>query len=61
MAALELGPQGLTSRVDWREGLPLMVTPRVVLRELRRSDAPRCARWRVRQRWRVTRGRRRPR
>jgi ribosomal-protein-alanine N-acetyltransferase len=39
MAALELGPQGLTSRIDWREGLPLMVTPRVVLRELRRSDA----------------------
>ena len=40
MAALELGPQGLSSRLDWREGLPLMVTPRVVLRELRRSDAP---------------------
>jgi ribosomal-protein-alanine N-acetyltransferase len=39
MVALELGPQGLTSRLDWREGLPLMVTPRVVLRELRRSDA----------------------
>jgi len=45
MAALELGPQGLTSKLDWREGLPLMVTPRVVLRELRRSDAP--ALWRV--------------
>ena len=40
MAALELGPQGLSSKLDWREGLPLMVTPRVVLRELRRSDAP---------------------
>jgi ribosomal-protein-alanine N-acetyltransferase len=40
MVALELGPQGLSSRLDWREGLPLMVTPRVVLRELRRSDAP---------------------
>jgi RimJ/RimL family protein N-acetyltransferase len=39
MSALELGPQGLTSHLDWREGLPLMVTPRVVLRELRRSDA----------------------
>jgi len=40
MSALELGPQGLASHLDWRAGLPLMVTSRVVLRELRRSDAP---------------------
>ena len=39
-AALEAPPQSLMSDVHWREGLPLMVSPRVVLRELRRSDAP---------------------
>jgi [ribosomal protein S5]-alanine N-acetyltransferase len=31
--------------LNWREGLPLLVTPRVVLRELRRSDA--AALWRI--------------
>lgn len=31
---------GLASHFDWREGLPLMVTARVMLRELRRGDAP---------------------
>ena len=30
---------------NWREGLPLLVTPRVVLREMRRSDA--ASLWRV--------------
>jgi ribosomal-protein-alanine N-acetyltransferase len=33
------------SPLNWREGLPLLVTPRVVLRELRRSDA--AALWRI--------------
>jgi ribosomal-protein-alanine N-acetyltransferase len=32
-------------QLDWREGLPLLVTPGVVLRELRRSDA--AALWRI--------------
>lgn len=40
MSVLELGPLGLASHADWREGLPLMVTDRVMLRELRRQDAP---------------------
>ena len=40
MSILELGPLGLGSRLDWREGLPIMVTPRLLLRELRRADAP---------------------
>ena len=39
MSVLELGPLGLSSHPDWREGLPIMVTPRVMLRELRRADA----------------------
>lgn len=34
-----------SSNLNWREGLPLLVTPRVVLRELRRSDA--AALWRI--------------
>jgi RimJ/RimL family protein N-acetyltransferase len=40
MGLLELGPLGLASHVDWREGLPLMATSRIILRELRKSDAP---------------------
>jgi ribosomal-protein-alanine N-acetyltransferase len=32
-------------QLDWREGLPLLVTPTVVLRELRRADA--AALWRI--------------
>jgi ribosomal-protein-alanine N-acetyltransferase len=40
MGVLELGPLGLSSHPDWREGLPIMVTSRVMLRELRRADAP---------------------
>ena len=40
MSVLELGPLGLTSHADWREGLPLMVTERLMLRELRHGDAP---------------------
>ena len=40
MGVLELGPLGLASHPDWREGLPLMVTSAVMLRELRKSDAP---------------------
>lgn len=39
MRALDLGPFGFGSHVDWREGLPLMVSAQVMLRELRRSDA----------------------
>ena len=31
--------EGQPPHLNWREGLPLLVTPRVVLRELRRSDA----------------------
>jgi ribosomal-protein-alanine N-acetyltransferase len=30
---------GLTSHLDWRDGLPLMVGARIMLREMRRSDA----------------------
>ena len=37
---IELGPLGLASHPDWCEGLPLMVTRRVMLRELRHADAP---------------------
>jgi [ribosomal protein S5]-alanine N-acetyltransferase len=40
MRLLELGPLGLASHTDWSDGLPLMTTTRVMLRELRRSDAP---------------------
>jgi [ribosomal protein S5]-alanine N-acetyltransferase len=40
VSVLELGPLGLASHTDWREGLPLMVTERLMLRELRRGDAP---------------------
>jgi [ribosomal protein S5]-alanine N-acetyltransferase len=40
VGVLELGPLGLSSHPDWREGLPIMVTSRVMLRELRRGDAP---------------------
>jgi ribosomal-protein-alanine N-acetyltransferase len=41
------------SDLNWREGLPLLVSPRVVLRELRRSDA--AALWRVARRPEVAR------
>lgn len=47
MAGLEGGGQEPASPLDWREGLPLLVTSRVVLRELRRSDATPL--WRVAQ------------
>jgi [ribosomal protein S5]-alanine N-acetyltransferase len=40
MRVFELGPLGLASYTDWRDGLPLMTTERVMMRELRRSDAP---------------------
>jgi len=39
--------------MNWRDGLPLFVTPRVVLRELRRADA--AALWRVARSPRVAR------
>ena len=45
MATPDAGAQGQPSHLNWREGLPLLVSPRVVLRELRRSDA--AALWQV--------------
>jgi RimJ/RimL family protein N-acetyltransferase len=40
MPLIDLGPLGLGSHRDWREGLPFMATRRLTLRELRRGDAP---------------------
>ena len=40
MRFMGLGPLGLASHADWREGLPLMVGTGAMLRELRRGDAP---------------------
>jgi ribosomal-protein-alanine N-acetyltransferase len=45
MTVPELATQGPMSHLNWREGLPLLVSPRVVLRELRRTDA--AGLWRV--------------
>jgi RimJ/RimL family protein N-acetyltransferase len=39
MAVLEVERPATTTNLNWREGLPLLVTPRAVLREVRRSDA----------------------
>lgn len=39
MPLIDLGPLGLGSYRDWREGLPFMATPLIVLRELRGADA----------------------
>src|SRR5829696_8789374 len=39
MAVPALDTQIPADHLNWREGLPLLVTPRVVLREVRRSDA----------------------
>jgi ribosomal-protein-alanine N-acetyltransferase len=39
MAWIDLGPLGLGSHSDWREGLPFMATARLMLREVRRADA----------------------
>jgi RimJ/RimL family protein N-acetyltransferase len=36
----ELGALGPASYLDWRDGLPLMATSRVLLREPRHADAP---------------------
>ena len=35
MSVIEVATQGPLSHLNWREGLPLLVSPRVVLRELR--------------------------
>ena len=39
MPLIDLGPLGLGSHRDWREGLPFMATSRLVLREVRTGDA----------------------
>jgi len=39
MSLIDLGPLGLGSHADWRQGLPFMATARLMLREVRRSDA----------------------
>jgi RimJ/RimL family protein N-acetyltransferase len=39
MAVLAVETQIPAAHLNWREGLPLLVTPRVVLREVRRADA----------------------
>jgi RimJ/RimL family protein N-acetyltransferase len=45
MTVPQVATKGPVSHLNWREGLPLLVSPRVVLRELRRTDA--AGLWRV--------------
>ena len=40
MAVLESAAEAAAPSLNWKDGLPLLVTPQVVLRELRLTDAP---------------------